>query len=129
MLVRMILAFFAILLLARSGNAAEDCQSLGFEGREQIVRQAPSCDKANASFAACAYGAGGDTSLAQIVIEKCEGGFLNTLSKAQRRSYDRGMKRCEAKYEHEDGTMYRAMAAGCRANLAQSYAHKFGKVR
>jgi hypothetical protein len=39
------------------------------------------------------------------------------------------MKRCDAKYENIDATMYRAMAAGCRADLAQSYAHKFGKAQ
>jgi hypothetical protein len=63
------------------------------------------------------------------VTEKCEGNFLNKLSKAQRRTCDRAMKRCDAKYENIDATMYRAMAAGCRADLAQSYAHKFGKAR
>ena len=128
MLVRIILACSAILLLTRLG-AAEDCQTLGFEGREQVLRQAPTCDKANELFADCAYGASGDTSLGQIVTEKCEGDFLTKLSKAQRRTYDRGIKRCNAKYANMEGTMYRAMAAGCRADLAQSYAHKFGKAR
>jgi hypothetical protein len=55
MLVRTILACSAILLLVRPG-AAEDCQLLGFEAREQVLRHAPTCDKANELFGDCAYG-------------------------------------------------------------------------
>ena len=128
MLVRMILACSAILLLTPPA-AAQDCQTLGYEAREQVLRQAPSCDKAKELFGDCAYGASGDISLGQIVTEKCEATFLQMLGAAQRRSYDHEMKRCDDQYKNKDGTMYRAMAAGCRADLAQSYAHKFGKPR
>jgi hypothetical protein len=128
MLVRIILACSAILLLVRPG-AAEDFQMLDQAGREQVLRQAPTCDKANELFGDCAYGAGGDTALGQIVTQKCEADFLHKLSKAQRRSYERAIKRCGAKYANMDGTMYRAMAAGCRAERAQSYSRKFGKAR
>ena len=38
------------------------------------------------------------------------------------------MKNCNDEYKEEEGTLSRAMVAGCRANLAQSYAHKFGKA-
>ena len=127
MLVRIILACSAILLLTRSG-AAQDCLQLEFEAREALVRQAPTCDKAMELFAGCAFGGSGDINLGQIATEKCQADFLQKLSAGQRRSYERGIKRCNAEYENMDGTMYRAMAAGCRADLAQSYAHKFGKA-
>ena len=128
MLVRMILACSAIFLLALSA-AAQDCRSLPQEGREQVLRKAPTCDKAKELFSDCAYGASGDISLGQIITEKCEAVFLEQLNAGQKRTYDRGMKRCYDKYKNEDGTMYRAMTAGCQADLAQSYAHKFGKPR
>ena len=63
------------------------------------------------------------------MTDKCEAGFLKKLSKAQRRAYDREMKSCNDEYKEDEGTLSRAMAAGCRADLAQSYAHKFGEAR
>src|ERR1700690_4246442 len=127
MLVRIILACSAILLLARPG-AAQDCLKLEFEAREALVRQAATCDKAMALFEGCAFGGSGDINLGQIATTKCEVGFLKKLSKAQRRGYDREMKSCNDKYKEEEGTLSRAIVAGCRANLAQSYAHKFDKA-
>jgi len=128
MLVRIILACSAILLLARSG-AAQDCLKLEYEAREALVRQAPTCDKAMELFGGCAFGGSGDINLGQIVTDKCEARFLKKLSKAQRRGYDREIKSCNDEYKEEEGTLSRAMVAGCRANLAQSYAHRFGKAR
>ena len=128
MLVRMILACFAILLLTPLA-AAEDCQTLEFEAREVLLRKAPTCDKAMELFASCNAGGSGDINLGQIVTEKCEGVFLQQLSAGQRRSYDREMKSCNDEYKEEEGTLARAMVAGCRALLAQSYAHKFGRPR
>ena len=128
MFVRMILAFSAILLLALPLKA-QDCQSLNQEGRAEVLRKAPTCDKAVELLSDCAYGASGDILLGQVITQKCEATFLTKLSAGQKRAYDRGMKRCYDKYKNEDGTMYRAMEAGCQVDLAQSYAHKFGKSR
>ena len=128
MLVRIILVCSAILLLTRPG-AAQDCLKLEFEAREALVRQTPTCGKAMELFAGCAFGGSGDINLGQIVTEKCQADFLQKLSAGQRRAYERGIKRCNGAYKEEEGTLSRAIAAGCRANLAQSYAHKFGKAR
>jgi hypothetical protein len=128
MLVRIILACSAILLLTRSG-AAQDCLKLAFEARDALVRQAPTCDKAMELFAGCAFGGSGDINLGRIATEKCQADFLQKLSTGQRRTYEHGIKHCNDAYKEEEGTLSRAMVAGCRANLAQSYAHKFGKPR
>jgi hypothetical protein len=128
MLVRMILACSAILLLTLPG-AAEDCRELEFGAREALLRTAPTCDKAMELFGSCNAGGSGDINLGQIVTEKCEATFLKKLGAGQRRSYDREMKSCNDEYKEDEGTLSRAMVAGCRANLAQSYAQKFGKPR
>ena len=128
MLVRMILACSAILLLAPLA-AAQECQHMRYEDREALIRKAPSCDRAMETFGDCAFGASGDTGLGQIVTEKCEGDFLQKLSAGQRRTYQRGIKRCDDKYAKMEGSMYIAMAAGCRAELARTYSHKFDKAR
>ena len=128
MLVRIILACSAILLLTRPG-AAEDCRELEFGAREALLRQAPTCDKAMELFGSCNAGGSGDINLGQILTEKCEADFLKKLSARQRRTYEGEIKSCNDEEKEDEGTLSRAMAAGCRAQLAQSYAHKFGKPR
>jgi hypothetical protein len=129
MLVRMILVVSALLMLASPGRAQE-CQNMGHAEREALVRKAPTCDKAHEQFSDCAYGASGDVSLADIVTEKCEAEFLPNIVRTPRwRAYQRSIKRCDDKYEKMDGTMYIAMAAGCRIDVAQSYAHKFSNAK
>jgi hypothetical protein len=126
MFVRIILAFSVILLPTRLA-ATEECLNLEFEAREALVRQAPTCDKAVELFGNCAFGGSGDIGLGQIVTEKCQADFLQKLSAKQRRSYQREIKDCNDAYKNEEGTVGRAIAAGCRADVAQSYATKYGK--
>ena len=61
------------------------------------------------------------------MTEKCEGDFLSKLNAAQRRAYDREQKRCQRKYAHEDGTMYRSFEAFCGADLTRNYSAKLPK--
>jgi len=126
MLVRIILACSAIFLLARPG-ATEECQQLDLEARQALIRKAPTCDKAMAQFDDCNYGASGDTALGQIVTDRCEADFLKKLSTGQKHSYRRGIKRCNDAVKADEGSLSIAIGAGCRAKLAQDYAHKFGK--
>jgi hypothetical protein len=129
MLVRAVVALSAVLLLVVLARA-RDCpaEGSGWEGREDAVRKAATCDKALKVAESCAYGASGDTGLTNIVLKKCEAGFSARMSNAQRRSYDRGIKRCDEKYRRQEGTMYRSMAAFCRAKLARDTAAKFAKA-
>jgi hypothetical protein len=129
MLVRTILACWAILLLVRPGVTAEDCRQLDHEARQALIHKAPTCDKAMAQFGDCNYGATGDTALGQIATDRCEADFLKKLSAGQKRSYRQGIKRCNDAVNEDEGTLSIAIGAGCRANLAQDYAHKFGKRR
>jgi hypothetical protein len=128
MLVRMILVCSAILLVT-AANAAEDCQKLEFGAREALVRKAPTCDKAMEQFTNCNAGSSGDVILGLIVTRKCQGDFLKKLNAKQRRAYADGIKSCNDGVKEEEGSLSRAMAAGCRAELARSYAHKFGRAR
>jgi hypothetical protein len=130
MLDHAVLALGAALLLAAPAWA-EDCpaEDSGWEAREAAVSKAPGCDRALKVAEACAFGATGDTGLTNIVIEKCEADFSRKMSKAQRQAYDRGIKRCDEKYKHKDGSMYRSAAAFCRAQYARDTAAKFAKAR
>jgi hypothetical protein len=102
-------------------------QESSLDAREEAIAKAPACKQALEIMEACAYGAGGDTGLGAAVVEKCEAGFLSKLSKAQRRTYDSEIKRCNNKYRNESGTMYRSFEAFCRAQLAVRTEAKFGK--
>jgi hypothetical protein len=51
--------------------------------------------------------------------------YLRLLNAAKRRAYDREQKRCQRKYAHEDGTMYRSFEAFCGADVARNYSAKF----
>jgi hypothetical protein len=129
MLLRMILALSAALLLSPLARAQE-CQNLGRAEREAQVQKAPSCDAAMAAFSDCAYGATGDVGLADIATDKCEAEFLPSIIRTPRwRTYQSSLKRCDEKYEKMEGTMYVAMAANCRAELAQGYARRFNKAK
>jgi hypothetical protein len=126
---RVVLGVLAALTLAAPA-AAKDCptQEFSHEAREQAVRDAPTCQASLEVMEACAYGATGDTSLGEIVIEKCAADFLTKLSKAQRKTYETEVKRCDAKARGgREGTMYISAAAFCRAGVAQRTARRFAK--
>ena len=124
---RMVLAVSAILLMATPVRAKEcPVKEFSLDAREDAIRKAPSCKEALEIMEACAYGAGGDTGLGGAVHERCEPEFLPSLSKAQKRAYDREQKRCDAKYARQSGTMYRSATAFCQAKSAVTYARRFG---
>jgi hypothetical protein len=129
MFVRIILATSTILLATLPVAATDDCQGLRQQEREAAIRKAPTCDKAMVAFGDCAFGASGDIGLGQIVTEKCQGDFLQKLSSWRKSGYERGIKRCNDKYARKEGTMSVAMAAYCRAELAQTYSREYGKSR
>jgi hypothetical protein len=123
----MVLAVSAALLFATPVQA-KDCPVKDFtlDAREEAIRKAASCPQALEIMQACAYGAGGDTSLSNAVHERCEPGFLPKLSKAQKKAYDREQKRCDDKYAKQSGTMYRSFTAFCQAQSTVNYARRFG---
>jgi hypothetical protein len=133
MLERTVLTLLAVILLALPLQAKDCPVETWVEGtldaKEEAIRKAPSCKEAFAIMEACAYGAGGDTGLGEAVRQRCEPEFLPKLRKAQRRDYDRGIRRCNNKYRNESGTMYRSFEAFCRAQLMVRTAERFAKAK
>jgi hypothetical protein len=127
----LILAAPAAFAAPAAPKVQKECPGdLDAEGKEELLRKAPTCDGAMELFEACAYGATGDTGLSDAVIENCEQGFASRLSTAQRKSYNAEVKRCDAKARGgRDGTMYISAAAFCRAGVAQKYARRFAKQK
>jgi hypothetical protein len=128
MFVRVIAVLAPILLQPIAAMAAgQDCPTTDGQEVERLIADAPSCDRSMALFRICAYGAGGDIGLGAIVREKCEGDFLDRLSKRERRRYDRWIRYCERRYEKEAGTMYRSFEAFCVAGVAQAFSRNAGR--
>ena|SRR5688572_7609385 len=125
MIVRVILVLAAVLAQPIAARAAgEDCPAEDGTEIERLLAEASSCDRSMALFRICALGASGDMALGAIVRQRCEGEFLDELSRAERRRYDRWIRFCERKYRHEAGTMYRSFEAFCAATVAQAYARR-----
>ena len=78
-------------------------------------------------FEACAYVASIDVQFGAAVTEKCEATFLQRLSAAQRKAYDREQEACTRKYIKQEGSMYRSFEAFCHAKLARAYARRLAR--
>jgi hypothetical protein len=109
---------------ARDAPKKEECPTLDHQEIEELLRQAPSCQRAVAVFEICQFGSSGDVGLGAVVTEKCEADFLGKLTPVQRRSYDGEQKACGRKYLNKSGTMYRSFEAFCRAYVARNYSTK-----
>lgn len=129
MRLKVLLAVLAV-LIGPDMAIAEDCPAKSSQMDDVIaaLNDAPGCDRAMKVFDACAYGASGDVQLGAVVEKKCEAGFLKRLKAPQNRIYQRELRACDRKYEHRSGTLYLSLAAFCRAEVAQRYAHQAQKA-
>ena len=118
--------------LLASGAApalAMDCPVSGYDQVENSVTDAPSCDASMQLLMACQLGSSGDVGVALIVIKKCEGDFLSSLSEQARRSYERKVGACGKDFANEGGTLFQSIRAICAAQVAHTYALRASKAR
>ena len=105
--------------------ATEDCP-FPISDDEHInaaLSSAATCHAAAELFSACASGAGEDVARAALVQRRCEKDFLKGLSSASKRSYKAELARCWQQ-GRKNGSMYRAMAAGCAVSVAEDYSRR-----
>ena len=121
-----VLAWFGT---AHAAPKAKECpiEDFSLDKIEDAARNAPSCDKSLEVFRLCGAGASSDVALGGIVTERCEADFLKRLSRRERRAYANAQNRCERKYRHETGSMYRSAEAYCVAELARTYARRLAR--
>jgi hypothetical protein len=93
-----------------------------------VLKEAPSCERARKVFEACEYGTSGDVQFGAVVEARCEGDFLAGLKEPQKILYRREMRKCDRKYQNEQGTMYRSFTAFCRADVALRYSRRARKT-
>lgn len=114
---------------AQEKSKQMQCPAPDGDGIVDLIRQAPSCERAVALFEICQFGSSGDVGPGAAVTAKCEGDFLAKLSALQKADYERKQKQCAHKYQNEAGTMYRSFEAFCAAYVARDYSAKFLKAR
>jgi len=127
---RLFLGFF--IGLAASGTMpalAMDCPTSDYDQVEKLITDAPSCDASMQLLMACQLGSSGDVALSLIVIKKCEGDFLASLSERTRRGYERTVGACGAEFAGQSGTMFQAIRAICAAELAHAYASRAARAK
>jgi hypothetical protein len=103
---------------------AMECPTSDYAQVEKRVADAPSCDASMQLLLACQLGSSGDVGLSLIVIKRCENDFLASLSHSARRSYERKLGACAAKFVNRSGTLFQSIRAICWAEVAHTYAIK-----
>jgi hypothetical protein len=109
--------------LAMTGGALADdqCPKGNAPIFEDDLKAVRDCIAAHKLHDTCAWGSSGDAGFSQVVIDKCEAGFLSKLDKAQKRIYDARGKTCEKKYERETDSMSTFQTSMCLEGLAATY--------
>ncbi len=118
--------------LMASGAApasAMDCPVSGYDQVEKSVTDAPSCHASMQLLMACQLGSSGDVGVALIVIRKCEGNFLASLSDRARRGYERKAGACGRSFAGKEGTLFQSIRAICAAEVAHTYAIRAAKAK
>ncbi|MBX3157141.1 MAG: hypothetical protein KF773_14290 [Deltaproteobacteria bacterium] len=110
------------LLAMSSAAAADSCpvKNTGSTFLTDLVKEigkAKTCDGAASLAEKCALGASGDAVIAGAAVDVCKKDFAK--SKDDTALHDKLAKRCGAKYEKMQGTMYVSMAAFCALDVAK----------
>ncbi len=113
---------FIFLMSGLMPALAMECPTSDHAEVEKRVADAPSCDTSMQLLLACQLGSSGDVGLSLIVIKKCENDFLASLSDSARRSYERKVAACAAKFVNRSGTLFQSVRAICWAEVAHTYA-------
>ncbi len=86
------------------------------------LKSAATCKMAHDLMNACRSNTSGDIEFAEIVIERCEGGFLPGLSTRAKQSYEQERQQCRSRYAKSRGTMFVSFGATCEAGVAAKFA-------
>jgi hypothetical protein len=98
------------------------------EAIEKAITEAQYCYKATEIAESCAYGSSIDAAFVGAATEVCEHGFSGQMSAKDKSLYESLLGRCGAKYENEQGTMYRSMTAFCGLQVTEMFESIYAEV-
>ncbi|RWA69708.1 MAG: hypothetical protein EOQ28_22710 [Mesorhizobium sp.] len=125
-------AFIGTLLV--SSAAAEDARCPNGPAPIQLedLQAAPDCSTAHELHEACAWGSRGDARMTEVVIDKCQAGFLDHLTSTQKRRYEKRLDACTKRYPVTEmgGSIQIYLSSMCYEDLAATYfkATKGGRI-
>lgn len=121
------LAAIATLACASIANAV-DCPPSDVDATVKLVESKKSCYEAADTARQCAWGSSADVHISGAAIEICARDYTN-ISQKDLVIYEALMNKCNKKYENEQGTLYRAMNAHCRLNVAELFSKLYSPVQ
>ena len=124
-----------LIWLTLVGNAAAE-EAKCPKGKAPIqledIEAAPGCIEAHKLHDACAWGSSGDANMTEIVMSKCEAGFLDHMTAAQKRRYEARGRACGERYPITPlgGSIQIYLSSMCHEDLAVTYfkAAKGGRI-
>lgn len=123
-----------IWLVLGGAGAAEEAKCPKGDAPIQLedIEAAPGCIEAHKLHDACAWGSSGDANMTEIVIGKCEAGFLDRMTAAQKRRYESRGQACGERYPITPlgGSIQIYLSSMCQEDLAVTYfkAAKGGRI-
>jgi hypothetical protein len=90
----------------------------------EAIEGGGNCYTAAGIAESCAYGSSLDVQFVAAATEVCSAGF-GAMDAGTRQTYDYLVQRCWEKYENQEGTLYRAMAAHCTLEVTRLAATLF----
>lgn len=91
---------------------------------EAAIGAMDTCAHAYHVMSACRSNDGGDVSLADLVIQKCEEAFLPKLEPPALSAYKAAREACVRRFADKEGAMYASFQASCEAAVAVVTAKK-----
>ncbi len=85
-----------------------------------LITNSSSCYEASSIADACALGASGDVYTVSAAINRCKKDIPKMSAKDQA-THDSLMQKCNDKYAHMEGTLYRSMNVFCQLSVAKLY--------
>ncbi len=128
---RLTLSLMAFTAIACTGvaNASGGCPTgTDLELTVKAVGSEKSCQKSAELARSCMWGSNADIQIVGAAMEVCARDYTN-LSVQDSVTYTSVLKMCDRKYESESGSLYNAMRAHCRLNVAELFSKLYTPVR
>lgn len=111
--------------------AFADCPDKYASDREQLITDiasAASCYEAAQLTESCAWGSTADLATTSAAISVCARAYQDKLKTSDGLMLNALYEKCDAKYEGQDGTMYRSMNGFCRLEVSKLFNSLFTPV-
>lgn len=111
--------------------ALADCPDKYTTDRDQLVddiASAETCYEASNLAESCAWGSTADLATTSAAISVCARAYEEKISRPDNAMLMALFEKCDAKYEGQDGTLYRSMNGFCRLEVSKLFSNLYTPV-